>query len=210
MFIIKQSEANIVEIVEALKQGKVIVYPTETCYGLGCDATNSEAVKKLFAIKQRQENKSVLVLVSGIDMIKKYVQWTPTLEELARKYWPGPLTVVAKIIRQRLENKNINLPSGIVGKDDTIAFRVTDHIFAHDLVKQLGMPLVSTSANISAQTSPYDIESVLQMFDSAENKPDIIIDSGSLSYHSPSTIVRVADEKIEVLRQGELIVELME
>lgn len=205
MQIIKQSEANISEIVEALKQGKVIVYPTETCYGLGCDATNAEAIKKLFAIKQRQENKSVLVLVSGTGMIKQYVEWSPTLEELARKYWPGPLTVVAKT-----KSNGAQLPSGVVGVDNTIAFRITDHHFAYDLVKALGRPLVSTSANISAHESPYDMESVMTMFGKAELQPDIVIDSGSLPHHSPSTIVRVVDEKIEVLRQGELVVEILE
>lgn len=201
MEIIKQSEVNILEIIEALKQGKVIVYPTETCYGLGCDATNPEAVKKLFAIKERPENKSVLVLVSDVEMIKKYVQWSPVLEELARKYWPGPLTLVAKI-----ENKNIDLAPGVVSEDHTMAFRITDHHFAYDLAKGLGHPLVSTSANITAQASPYNIQSVLEMFGKADNQPDIIIDSGSLPINPPSTIIRVADNKVEVLRQGGIVI----
>lgn len=205
MQIIKQSEVKINEIVEALKQGKVIVYPTETCYGLGCDATNSEAVKKIFNIKQRQENKSVLVLVSGIDMIKKYVQWTPMLDDLAHKYWPGPLTIVAK-----LKSADNDLAAGVIGENNTLAFRVTDHYFAHDLVKQLNLPLVSTSANIAAQSNPYEIENVLKMFGDKNNQPDIVIDGGSLPYRNPSTIVQVADEKIEILRQGELVVDLSE
>ena len=203
MKIIKQLEANISEIIEALKQGKVIVYPTETCYGLGCDATNAGAVKKLFAIKHREKNKPVLVLMADVEMSKKYVQWSPMLDELTRKYWPGPLTVVVKII-----DKKNDLARGVVGEDQTVAFRVTAHPFAHDLVVKLGRPLVSTSANITAQASPYDIQKVLQMFENTINQPDIIIDSGSLPYHSPSTIVRIVDDKIEVLRQGELVLNL--
>lgn len=209
MLVIKQSEVNIGEIVKALKQGKVIVYPTETCYGLGCDATNQSAVKKLFAIKHREENKPVLVLVSDIEMSKKYVQWSPMLEEMARKYWPGPLTIVAKV-----KNQNTGLSAGVLGKDNTVAFRISSHPFAGDLTKSLGCPLVSTSANITAQASPYDILSVREMFNrtglarrgsgAEPAEPDLVIDSGELPFCKPSTIVRIVSDKMEVLRQGEV------
>ena len=199
MQIIKQSEVNIEDLVNELKKGKVIVYPTETCYGLGCDATNQAAVKRLFAIKHREESKSVLVLMADAEMSKKYVQWTPALEKLARKYWPGPLTIVAKVI-----NQNTGLADGVLGKDNTIAFRISNNNFASGLTKSLGRPLVSTSANIAAQASPYDIESIIKMFGNANDKLDFIIDGGTLPFCQPSTMARVLDDKIEVLRQGEV------
>jgi len=198
MQIIKQQEVNIDELTKALKQGKVIVYPTETCYGLGCDATNTEAVDKLFKIKKRQERKPVLVLAADADIIKKYINWTPVLGSLAEKYWPGPLTVVAKM------REGIDLPSGVMGKDRTLAFRITDYPFASALCRELGRPLVSTSANISGMESPYDIAGVLNMFSDAADQPDIVIDGGTLARRSPSTIVSVVDDKIKILRQGEL------
>jgi len=201
MRIIKQKDVKIFDLVKALKQGKVIVYPTETCYGLGCDATNQEAVDDLFKIKQRQHNKSVLVLVSGIDMITRYVDWTPKLEELSQKYWPGPLTVVTKI------KDGIELPVGVVGQDNTIAFRITGHHFAYDLCVELDGPIVSTSANITAQKSPYDIKNILEMFKNTKHKPSIIIDSGPLPHKNPSTIVRVIGNNVELIRQGEIVVD---
>jgi L-threonylcarbamoyladenylate synthase len=202
MEVIKIQDISISQIIDALKKGKVIVYPTETCYGLGCDATNSQAVDKLFEIKKRQKEKAVLVLVSDVSVIEDYVKWTPKLEELKRKYWPGPLTVVTKI-----KNRG-NLSDGTIDKDNTIAFRITDHYFAHALCKELGRPLVSTSANITSHDSPYNVESILEMFEGKEKQPDIIIDSGTLPHKSPSTIIRVKGNEIELLRQGELILNL--
>lgn len=200
MRIVNQNNLDVNEIVTALKEGKTIVYPTETCYGLGCDATNAEAVEKIFAIKQRQEGKSVLIIVSDIEMAKRYVSWTPKLQELADKFWPGPLTVVADLINGH------ELAPGVV-HDGSVAFRVTDHPLVHELCVLFDGPIVSTSANISAQESPYDVESVRRMFEGKTCAPDIIIDGGELPHRSPSTIVKVTGEHVEVLRQGEVIVE---
>ncbi len=202
MKVIKQQDIKIGELIGELKLGKVIVYPTETCYGLGCDATNKGAVEKLFKIKQRQQSKPVLVLVDSVDNINKYVNWTPTLQSLAQKYWPGPLTVVADL------NPGISLPEGVVGPDNSLAFRITSHSFASKICSALGVPLVSTSANITAHKSPYDMESVMNMFGDCKYKPDIVIDSGDLPHHQPSTVARVSGDKITVLRQGELVLNI--
>ncbi len=200
MQIIKQQNLNISEIISALKAGEVLVYPTETVYGLGCDATNSEAVNKIFAIKKRQQEKSVLVIAADLSMMMDYIEWSPKLQELSDKYWPGPLTIVVPI---KFQN---NLAPGVIAPDNTIAFRVTDHPLAHELSKQLGRPIVSTSANIAAMANPYDIQEVLQMFSNEEYQPGIIIDGGELPHQSPSTIVKIVGEEVVVLRQGELIV----
>lgn len=201
MQIIPQQNIIISDIVAALREGKAIVYPTETCYGLGCDATNAAAVNRVFQIKQRQEGKSVLMVMSDISMAKRYVAWTTKLEELAEKYWPGPLTIVASLINGH------ELAPGAVRDDRTIAFRVSGHPLAQELCGSLDRPLVSTSANIAAQESPYDSESVISMFGNKAVQPDIFIDAGELPHNTPSTIVRVVGVHVEVLRQGELIVE---
>jgi len=156
MIIKKQENLNIQEIINFLEEGKTLVYPTETVYGLGCDATNQEAVDKIFTIKKRQQEKSVLMIVADLAMMLKYIEWTPKLQELSDKYWPGPLTIVAPI---KFRN---NLAQGVIAKDNTVAFRVTDHPLAHELSKQLGKPIVSTSANITQMSNPYEIEDILK------------------------------------------------
>lgn len=201
MQIIKIENINLVELVEELKKGKTVVYPTETCYGLGCDSTNAQAVAKIFAIKKRQKDKPVLALVPEVGMVMQYIEWSPSLEKISQRYWPGPLTVVVPIRFVK------NLAPGVVAENGTIAFRVTGHPLCISLAKELGVPLVSTSANISSEASPYDIESVVAMFCDKELRPDIIIDAGVLVHHNPSTIIKVTGEKIEVLRQGEVIIE---
>lgn len=202
MNIIKQENINIDEIVDALREGKTIVYPTETCYGLGCDATNAEAVNKIFQIKQRQKNKPVLVVASEPSMLMECVKWTPTLERISEKYWPGPLTVVTQT------SGCAHLAPGVVADDSSVAFRITNHPLAAELSKKLGKPIVSTSANLAHQESPYDVEVILRMFENNEHQPDIIIDAGPLPHHSVSTVIRLLVDKIEVLRQGEVVVEL--
>jgi L-threonylcarbamoyladenylate synthase len=203
MEIINQDTLSIPQIVEALQQGKTIVYPTETCYGLGCDATNADAVSRIFEIKHRQQDKSVLVVASDPSIMMDYIDWTPALEKIAERYWPGPLTVVV-----RAKNGH-ELASGVKSEDGTIAFRITDHPLASLLSKELGKPIVSTSANLASHESPYDISAVRAMFDTSSPQPDIIIDAGKLADHAPSTVIRLQkDGKFHVLRQGEVIVRL--
>lgn len=202
MNIIPTEHIVVPEIVRALQVGETVVYPTETSYGLGADATNADAVAKLFAIKKRQAEKSMLVLMSDVIMAKQYVAWSEALDELARKYWPGALTVVAPL------RVGAAIAPGVIGEGNTLAFRVTSHPLAAALVQQLGRPLVSTSANISAQGSPYDCATVVRMFEHEVNQPDWILDAGNLPVRSPSTIVQVVPgEPLRVLRQGEVVVE---
>ena len=211
MQILKQENLDTLHIVEELKNGKTIVYPTETVYGLGCDATNQEAVDKIFKIKKRQENKSVIVLVPSVAMAMAYVEWNEKLEEISQKYWPGPLTVVMQV------KSDCGLAKGVVAEDGTVAFRVTGHALCSEISEALNRPLVSTSANISSQKSPSDIKDVLETFstqggpvldgEKSDVKPDIVIDAGELPYQSPSTVVKIIDNKVVVLRQGELVVE---
>lgn len=201
MQIFNQENLDIDAIVDALKEGKTIVYPTETCYGLGCDATNKQAVNKVFQIKQRQEDKPVLMLVPDEEMALKYVIWNEKLESLSQKYWPGPLTVVVHAV------EDSGLASGVEAEDGTVAFRVTNHPLVSRLSTSLGKPLVSTSANIASLESPYDSSIIIKMFENQENQPDIIINAGELPYHSPSTVVRVSGNKVNVLRQGEIILD---
>lgn len=202
MIIVKKDEISIGEIVTILKEGKTIVYPTETCYGLGGDATNSEAVKMIFKIKERKDTKPVLMIVSDVEMAKNYLEWNDTLEKIASKYWPGALTIVSKI------KAGVSLPDGLVGENNEIAVRVSSYSFVASLTKELDYPIVSTSANIAGEPNPYFFQDVLTAFEGKTYQPDAVIDAGNLPNNPPSTIIRVEENNISVIRQGELVVSL--
>lgn len=202
MRIIPESIKIIPDIVTALQNGQTIVYPTETCYGLGCDATNAAAMKKIFAIKKRQEGKSVLMLMSDVAMVRRYVEENPLLRVVAKTYWPGPLTVVMK------KRNDPGFPDEVVRDDGTIAFRISSHPFASELVRSLDRPIVSTSANIVGEENPYDSSEVIAMFDGQEHQPDMLIDAGRLPHRSPSTIIKIENDSYHVLRQGDLVVDI--
>lgn len=195
------SHISMPTIVDALESGDIIVYPTETCYGIGCDATDEGAVSRIFDIKKREAEKSVLVVMPDIEMVKEYIVWNDTVDKLARTYWPGPLTIIGELL------PDAYLADGVVADDGTVACRVSSHPFVYELTASLGRPIVSTSANISHMESPYDSEVVRAMYEHEDLKPDMLIDAGVLPDQSPSTIVRVNNGAIEVLRQGSLIIE---
>jgi len=202
MDVVQIQDISAEALMARLKDGATMVYPTETCYGLGCDATNASVVQKIFSIKHRQKDKPLLTLMADKEMAMRFVVWSERLNTLADRYWPGPLTVVASVL------PDVGLPEGVVADDGTIAFRITDHPFAEDVCRALGSPLVSTSANISDMGSPYDIAEVRRMFEGQTDQPDIIIDAGPLPHRAPSTIVRVVGDQVEVLRQGEVIIDM--
>lgn len=194
------SKKNLAEVATELIAGQTIVFPTETSYGLGCDATNQNAVDKIFEIKKRPQTKSLLVVVPTIEMAKKYLQWNDLLEQLANKYWPGPLTIVGEY---KSDQPTANqLADGVVSKEKTLALRVIDNPVAKFLSEQLGKPLVATSANISETEDTYIAQEIIKNFSNQEFQPDIILDYGELPKNKPSTIVSVVGNELKILRQG--------
>lgn len=179
------------ETIKLLKQGKTIVYPTDTAYALGGDFLNKQVRDKIYKIKKRDAAKELSVIANSLSMIKKYCYINRVEEILAKKYWPGPLSI---ILRVRPEFQKI------LGA--TLMARVPKNKIARDLSKGLNRPLIATSANVSGQKSCYNIKDVLAQFSGSDFKPDIIIDSGQLKKVPASTIVKVAGGKIEILRQG--------
>lgn len=191
-------DCYLAEIITELFAGKTIIYPTETSYGLGCDATSQEAVNKIFDIKGRSEDKPLLIVVPTIEMVKKFIVWNNTIEQLANSYWPGPLTIVGVALA------NAGLASGVVSKSGTVAVRVTASPVAKFLSESLGRPLVATSGNISGAGDVYSADQAAQMFSAETSQPDIILDGGELPKRLPTTLVDASQDKIIVLRQGEI------
>lgn len=171
--------------VEIIKNGGVIVYPTDTCYGIGCDATNTFAVEKIFKIKGRDESKPLPLIASSLEMIEKYVLMDERAIKLFDKF-PG--------ISVALRKKGNSIPN-IVNKEK-LAFRIPSNEISRILCELSRRPLVSTSANRSGDPSPYSIEEVKSSLKDSIQLIDIIIDSGVLDKNPPSTIVDLVEGKV--------------
>jgi L-threonylcarbamoyladenylate synthase len=191
------SKEQLEKAIEILKQGGVVVFPTETAYGLAADATNQNAVDKVCQIKGRVPE-TLPTIAATVDMAESMGVIPKKLRELSDQYWPGPLTIVIPAARG-------SLAPGIVN-NDMIAVRVSSHPVAQALSAGLGAPIVSTSANVSGQPTGYAIEDVQAQFDGREHQPDMYLDMGPLDASvKPSTIVTVDDYGYpEVLRDGSI------
>ena len=140
------------EALEVVENGGVILYPTDTIWGLGCDPFDTDAVKKIFDLKNRDSEKAFILLVNSVDMLKQYVaKLHPRIETLLA-YHTRPLSIIY--------DNPINLPESIIAKDGTIGIRVTQDSFCKHFIDRLGKPLVSTSANISGQPFPPNFSAI--------------------------------------------------
>ena len=199
------TECNLAKIVSELIFGKVFAFPTETSYGLGCDATNQAAVSRIFSIKGRPDNKPLLVVVPNIESAKKILKWNDIMEKLSKKYWPGPLTVVGEATEAR--SWVPSLARGVVSAENTVAVRVTAFPLLRSVTEKLGRPLVATSANYAATSDNYSANDVVRSF-TGRQQPDYLLNQDELPKNPPTTIVRVYDDRFVVLRQGEIKIEL--
>ncbi len=139
-------EEDIRNSLKVLKEGGVILYPTDTVWGLGCDASNNEAVKKIFSIKQRNESKSLIILVNGVAMLERYVKELPEIALELIEVSDKPLTIIYPGAK--------NLASGIPAEDGSVGIRVCAEDFCRVLIDRFRRPIVSTSANISGEPAP--------------------------------------------------------
>jgi len=150
---------DIQHIAQSLLQGRTLLYPTDTIWGIGCDATNGEAIQRLYAIKQRDLSKSMLVLMSDVEMLHKYIP-NPTPEAISLLLNHERPTTVIFPLTQCSENHSPAIHSLLIAQDGTIGVRIPQHTFCHDLILALGRPLVSTSANLSGHPSPTGFNSI--------------------------------------------------
>lgn len=132
--------------VEVLRKGGIILYPTDTVWGIGCDATNADAVNKIYALKKRVDSKSMLVLVDNADRLTRYVQKIPDIAIDLIEVTDTPLTIIYP--------QGVGLAENLLADDGSIGIRVVQHDFCQQLIRALNRPLVSTSANLSGEKSP--------------------------------------------------------
>ena len=190
---------DIEKLVDILKNGGIAVIPTDTVYGIVCDALDEEAVDKIYQLKKRSYSKPMIVLMSDMDMVKKYTKSLSKLEKkLFDTFAPGPLTVLVKKADSIPGVVNSNLPD--------LGVRIPDDKDLQLLISKLGHPIVATSANVSSSET---ITRINMLEDSIKHNVDYIYNGGSI-YRGASTIVREKDNMVEILRNGDLTENIIE
>jgi L-threonylcarbamoyladenylate synthase len=184
------------EVAKAFKiiqDGGIILYPTDTIWGIGCDATNTEAVQKIYRLKQRDEAKSMIILLDNDNKLQSYVAEVPDIAYDLIEFAENPLTLVMPGAK--------NVSPALINKDGSIAIRIVKNQFCEQLIQRMRKPLVSTSANISGKASPQYFSQVDQeIIDGVDYVVDI--DQHSMEIKNPSTIMRLEPGgKFEFIRR---------
>lgn len=192
----KLSRGNFTEIIrkaiKAVSEGKIIVCPTDTVYGLAADAANKGAVGKLFRIKKRRAGKPIPIFVKNIKTAKRLALIDKKQEKFLAKVWPGKITVVLK----RKKGLKIN---GVDKK--TIGLRIPKYRLINVLLEKINRPLTGTSANISGKPASTKINEVVRQFKNKKYRPDLFIDAGNLPRSRPSKIIDLTGKKPKILRE---------
>ncbi|MEJ5348992.1 MAG: L-threonylcarbamoyladenylate synthase [Desulfosoma sp.] len=191
------------DLEELLRRGGVVIYPTETVYGLGGDPRNAAVLERIYALKGRPLHKPLPLIASNVETVQKWVQWRSNpLDRIAKRFWPGPLTLVLQA--------SMNVPQHLTSKEGTLAVRVSAHPVALLLAEACGGMVVATSANLSGEavvSNPAELSSGLL------TEVDGLVDIGPLPPSPPSTILAVAFEgtrySVQVLRKGAVSIEAL-
>lgn len=175
---------------EILKAGKTVIFPTETVYGLGANALDVEAVKKIYIAKGRASDNPLIAHIANIDMLQELVTEVGDIEQkLIKNFWPGPLTIVFK--------KKPIVPDIITGGLDTVAIRMPSDEIARKLIEYSNCPIAAPSANISGKPSGTQVEDII---DELDGKVEYVIDGGKVDIGVESTVIRVVDGVVHILR----------
>ena len=177
-----------------IKNGGIVVFPTETVYGIGTNGLDKEAVERLYKIKERPLNKPISLLVSDYEMIEKVVKDINELEyKIMKKFFPGPLTIIL--------NKKDIVPDIVTSGGSTVGIRMPEEEITRKLIEYAGVPIAAPSANISGKASGIDLQEIIKEFG---DKVDCYIDGGKSKIGIGSTIVKVENNTIKILREGSI------
>lgn len=189
------NKGELEEVIEVLKNDGIIIFPTDTVYGIGCNCFSEKAIKKIFDIKLRPEQKPINVLTNNMEKIQKVAKDISEKEELIiKEYMPGALTIIL--------DKKEEVPNILTAGLDTIGVRIPNDKIALDILKNFEYPLATTSVNISGDLPGLEIQDFIDEF---KDKVDIIIEGGKAEIGIASTIVIVdEDTKVNILREGSI------
>jgi L-threonylcarbamoyladenylate synthase len=182
------------EAIVVLKRGGVIIYPTDTVYGIGANACDWYASEQVFKIKKRPVTKPLSIIARNMGWVKELVYVHPKLEDTLSKIWPGAITAI-------LEKRKV-IPGVVTAKLPNVGIRIPDYVFTDKLLGKFGYPLTSTSANMSGEEATGDINKIVTAFKDEVWKPDLVIDAGILPKSEPSTILDLTTLKPKILRVG--------
>lgn len=171
---------SIEQAVTALKNGGIIVFPTDTAYGLGCDFQNQVAISRILTVKGRTDTHFTIVAAS-IEQVQQFFTLNDRARQLAKQYWPGPLSIVV---------------------NDQFSIRVPNNDIARELAEKCGKPIIATSANKSKQPAEYSCDGAKRVL--GEQNVDVWVDGGALEPRKPSTVVDTRGETLHIIRQGEI------
>ena len=186
-------QSEIKKTLEVLQSGGIILYPTDTLWGIGCDATNETAVKKIYQIKNRKDNKSMIILLENANLLESYVRHVPEQAWQLIEYSESPLTIVYDGAR--------NLAPSVLAEDGSIAIRITKDDFCIKLINRFRKPIVSTSANLSGDKAP---QSFHDISDAIKSSVDYIVNLRHEEHgiKKASTVIRLRENgQIEFLRK---------
>lgn len=183
-----------------LRAGKLVAFPTETVYGLGANALDAQAVASIFRAKGRPNHNPVILHIAGQEQLFSVVAvWPPLAQELASRFWPGPLTLVL--------TKNERVPANVTGGGPTVAVRWPSHPVAQELIRLSGVPVAAPSANRSSELSPTRAEHVVR---SLAGRIDLVLDGGPTTAGIESTVLSLAHDRPTLLRPGPITVAELE
>ena len=183
-------EKDFEEIISALKAGELVVFPTDTLYGIGADPFNENSIKRVYMAKNRPFDMPLSIAVSNERMMESVAVLNDNARKLIRKFLPGPLTVML--------TKKPNLPDMLTSGSNQIGIRIPDHPFALRLIDKFG-PITATSANLHSRPDPIDSSIPLK---DLKNSAKICVDCGKTKHSTPSTIVDVSDGAVDIIRKG--------
>lgn len=188
---IKKDELD--KIAYKINEGRLVVFPTETVYGIGADATNSEAVKRIFEAKGRPQDNPLIVHISNLEMLKDIVyEPTETEKLLMDSFWPGPLTIILKSKK--------TLPETVTAKLDTVGIRMPDNDIALNIIEASKKPIAAPSANVSGRPSGTELSDI---YNELQDKVDIFVDGGRTNIGIESTVLKVDENNVvNILRPG--------
>lgn len=176
---------------DALLEGKLVAFPTETVYGLGVDATNQAALERLYAVKERERTRAIALLIHSTSQLRHIVREIPEgVAQIMEAFWPGPLTVVFRRHPKVFAS---------LAPDDSIGIRMPDHYLALSILSMVGRPLATTSANLSGQAPARDAHEIVAQLG---EKVDLIVDGGPCGNQPPSTVLSVIEKPYRILRVG--------